>query len=59
MTVGRGITNDGWINSSVDYNKYFKTHEKIGEVSFTTIDTDGKSPIEAAKCILKWMNSEV
>ena len=59
MTVGRGITDDGWINSSVDYNKYFKTHEKIGEVSFTTIDTDGKSPIEAAKCILKWMNSEV
>lgn len=57
MIEGRGITNEGWINSSVEYNEYFRTHEKIGDVSFTTIDIDNKSPMEAAKCILDWLDT--
>lgn len=56
MMEGRGIMDEGWIRSSVEYNEYFRTHKKIGEVSFSTIETDDKSPEEIAECILKWMN---
>lgn len=34
MTEGRGITDKGWINGSVKYNEYFRTHEKIGKFLF-------------------------
>lgn len=56
MMEGRGIMDEGWIRSSVEYNEYFRTHKKIGEVSFSTIETDDKSPEEIAECILEWMN---
>ena len=56
MTEGRGITDEGWIRSSVEYNEYFRTHEKIGEVPFSTMDIGNKSPVEAAKCVLHWLN---
>ena len=58
MTEGRGITNEEWINSSVEYNEYFRTHEKIGEVPFSTIDIENKSPLEVAKCVLNWLDSK-
>lgn len=56
MMEGRGIMDEGWIRSSVEYNEYFRTHKKIGEVSFSTIETDDKSPEKIAECILEWMN---
>ncbi len=55
MTDGRGIADEGWISSSMDYNEFFKTHEKIGEVPFSTINVDERTPEETAKCILEWM----
>lgn len=58
MTVGRGITHEGWINGSVDYNHYFRTHEKIGDVAFETLDTDGKCVSQVAEEVLQWLKSK-
>lgn len=48
MTEGRGITDEGWINGSVKYNEYFRTHEKISEVPFSALEIkqipQGKRP---------------
>lgn len=55
MTEGRGIADEGWIRSSVEYNEYFRTHERIGEVPFSVLEVDDTSPEETAKCILEWV----
>lgn len=57
MTEGRGITDENWINSSVDYNNYFKTHTKIDDMSFDTFDITGKNVSETADHVEKWVNS--
>ena len=57
MTEGRGITDEGWIQSSVDYNNYFKTHEWIGETRFETLDTENRSVEEVASDVLKWLEN--
>lgn len=58
MTEGRGITDEGWINGSVEYNEYFRTHEKIGEVPFSALDIENKSPMEAAQSVLQWLDTK-
>lgn len=55
MTDGRNITSEEWINSSLEYNAFFKTHEKIGEVRFETLDTEGKDVDEVAQAVLQWL----
>ncbi len=55
MTEGRGITNEEWIESSVDYNEYFRTHEKIGDTAFDTFDISGKDVPEVADYVIEWV----
>lgn len=55
MVEGRGIVDEGWIRSSVEYNEYFRTHERIGEVPFSVLEVDDKSPKGTAKYILEWV----
>ena len=58
MTEGRKITNDGWINSSVEYNDFFRTHDQIGEVRYETLDTEGKTVSEVAEAVLSWLKKQ-
>lgn len=55
MRNGRGITDEGWIQSSVDYNHYFKTHHQLGDMAFDTWDISGKTPAEAADYVIQWV----
>lgn len=55
MMEGRNITSEEWINGSVEYNTFFRTHQQIGEVGFETLDTEGKSVAEAAQAVLQWL----
>lgn len=55
MAEGRGITDENWINSSMEYNRFFKTHKQIGEVRFDVLDTEGKTVGEAAEEALSWV----
>ena len=57
MREGRNITNDGWIDSSVEYNNFFRTLDRIGEVQFETLDTEGKTIVEAAEAVLAWLKA--
>lgn len=55
MTEGRNITDENWINSSIQYNNYFKTHSQIGELEFETLNTDGKTVFQVAEDALAWI----
>ena len=55
MTVGRGIEDPEWIQSSVDYNEYFKTHTSIDDTYFETLDCSNKTPQEVALQVLDWL----
>lgn len=58
MTVGRGIEDPDWIQSSVDYNEYFKTHTTIGDTPFETLDCSGQKPEETAVLVLEWLKKQ-
>lgn len=55
MTEGRGIEDAEWIQGSVDYNHYFRTHETLGDTKFDTLDCTGGTPAEVAKKVLEWL----
>ena len=55
MTEGRGIKDEGWIQSSVDYNEYFKTHSEIGDKSFETCNTEGKDVEQVVEAVREWV----
>ena len=56
MTNGRGITDSGWIEGSVGYNQYLKTHNTLGELSYETLDITDKTPAEVADEVISWFN---
>lgn len=53
----RGIDDENWIQSSVDYNDYFRTHESLGDTRFDTLGCSIVTPKEIAEKVLKWLNS--
>lgn len=57
MTVGRGIEDETWIRSSVDYNEYFKTHSSIGDVPYSSLDCSYATPEEMAARVLEWLRT--
>ena len=59
MQEGRGITDKGWIDSSVDYNNYFKTHAAIGETAFETLDIEGMAPENVALAVMEWFKKKM
>ena len=58
MTEGRGITDQDWIQSSVDYNNYFKTHTSLEDTQFEVFDITGKTVEEVAKYVVAWMKTK-
>ncbi len=59
MTEGRGITDEGWLNGSRDYNEYFRTHDALADICFDRLDVTRLSPAEAAEQVLAWMNRQL
>lgn len=59
MTEGRGITDEGWLNGSREYNAYFRTHDALGDVRFDKLDITRLTPHEAAEQVLAWMNRQL
>ncbi len=55
MIEGRGITDQGWLNSSAEYNRYFQTHDRIGEQAFETLDITHLSVFEVADRVESWV----
>ena len=59
MSKGRGITDEEWIQGSVDYNSYFKTHSEINGIAFDICDTEGKAPEEVAELVKAWIDEKL
>lgn len=57
MTEGRGINDLGWIQSSVDYNEYFKTHDSIGDTKYECLDCSHETPKEVANRVIDWLKN--
>ena len=55
MTEGRGIKDEGWIQGSIEYNEYFRTHDAIGDTKFDKIDCSHGTPQEIAKAVNNWL----
>lgn len=58
MHEGRGITDEGWIQGSVDYNNYFKTHNNLGDTEFDVFDITDKTVEEVAEYVMAWLKSK-
>ena len=59
MTEGRGITDEGWLNGSRDYNEYFRTHDTLGDIRFDKLDITRLTPAEAAQQVLAWVQEQL
>ncbi len=57
MTEGRGISDEEWLSSSQQYNAYFQTHSRIGDVTYDTLDISNLTQDEAAKAVLMWLQN--
>lgn len=55
MAEGRGIDDETWIQSSIDYNNYFRTHNYLGDTEFDTLDCTNTTPKEVAMKVLEWL----
>jgi len=58
MTNGRGITDEEWIKSSIDYNEYFRTHDSLGDTGFKCMDCGNQTPAYVAGRLLEWLIKE-
>ena len=59
MTAVRGIEDAGWIQSSVDYNRYFMEHDQIDSVSYDRLDTGPLTTAEAARAVHAWLRGKM
>lgn len=57
MIKGRGITDEKWIQSSVAYNQYFQTHNRLHDMPFETFDITGKDVSEVADYVEQWVKA--
>lgn len=58
MQEGRGITDENWVNGSCDYNRYFMTHESLGDTKYEVLDITGKEPCDVADYVIEWVKGK-
>lgn len=59
MTEGRGISDSHWLDSSQEYNDYFRTHHQIGDIPFDALDVTHLTPDDVAAQVLRWMQERI
>ncbi len=57
MMEGRGITDEDWLNSSLAYNEYLRTHDHLGSHPFDSLNIPALAPDEAAAHVIAWVES--
>ncbi len=58
MREGRHITDSNWINSSIEYNRWFIEKSSLSDKKIDTYDITGKSVAEVADYVTKWVDSK-
>lgn len=59
MLEGRHITDSNWINSSIEYNRWFIEKGKLLDQRIDTYDITGKSVAEVADYVTKWVEERL
>lgn len=57
MTEGRHITDQAWLDSSAEYNRYFMTHDHLADMPFETLEITGQAPEEVAARVIDWVHT--
>ena len=55
MRGGRGVTDESWIKSSADFNRWLKANADKTVPEITLLDTTNKTPSEAAAAVHTWI----
>jgi broad-specificity NMP kinase len=59
MREGRHITDSNWINSSIDYNRWFIEKGIVSNQKIDTYDITGKSVSEVADYVTQWIEARL
>ena len=59
MREGRNITDSNWINSSIDYNRWFIEKGIVSNQKIDTYDITGKSISEVADYVTQWIETRL
>jgi broad-specificity NMP kinase len=59
MREGRHITDENWIKSSIDYNRWFMETGIISDKRVDTYDITGKSVSEVADYVIQWVTERL
>lgn len=58
-TVGRGVTDESWINSSLHFNRWLRENGANHTPSFRIVDTSRLTPEEGAALVDKWIHEKL
>lgn len=59
MRNGRGVSDENWIKSSLDFNCWLKENADKTEPRITLLDTTNKTPSEAAAIADRWIKEAI
>ena len=59
MREGRHITDSNWINSSIDYNRWFIENSTVSKPKIDTYDITSKSVSEVADYVTQWIEARL
>ena len=55
MMEGRNIEDESWIQGSIDYNEYLRTHNSVEDTKYDKMDCSAETPKEIAEKVLEWL----
>ena len=59
MTVGRKVTDENWIASSMQFNNWLKENHDKTEPNIDLLDTSNLTPEQAAEYVDRWIKSKL
>ena len=59
MREGRKVTDEGWIKSSVDFNRWLKDNEAVTSTAMTLLDNTELTHVQAARIADEWMRKRM
>lgn len=59
MRDGRHITDTNWINSSIDYNRWFMEQAIVSDRKIDTFDITDKSVSQVADYVTQWIDARI
>lgn len=59
MREGRKITQEAWIQASIEHNRYLASHDQIEGIHYDSYDITGKTAAEAADYVDAWIRERL